>query len=257
MNWLLLSLPLVASISTLLATAGLYIAFKEAFKDIKVPYVRREEPNANPIKEAFSRIFPELKTEAKLSITDKSSVPQNIKLLGTAVGIKNIALIEVDGKSIIVEEGKEKKGVKLKSVAKNSAEVVVGGRVLRLRVERQKGRVTGSTRSTSFVSPDLRISRREIERITKDPGVMFREIRLVPYVKNGRTEGFIFEWIKPGSLFHKAGLRKGDILVSINNMTIKSGEDAFRILQVLRNEPNLKVVVLRKGQRREINIRIE
>ncbi len=86
---------------------------------------------------------------------------------------------------------------------------------------------------------------------------MFREIRLVPYVKNGRTEGFIFEWIKPGSLFYKAGIRKGDILVSINNMTIKSGEDAFKVLQVLRNEPSLRVVVLRGGQRKEINVRIE
>jgi general secretion pathway protein C len=86
---------------------------------------------------------------------------------------------------------------------------------------------------------------------------MFREIRLVPYVRNGRTEGFIFEWIKPGSLFDKVGLRKGDILVSINNMGIKSGEDAFRILQTLRNAPNLKVVILRDGSRRELNIRID
>jgi len=86
---------------------------------------------------------------------------------------------------------------------------------------------------------------------------MFREIRLVPFVKNGRTEGFIFEWIKPGSLFYKAGLRKGDILISINNMSIRSGEDAFRLLQVLRNEPSLRVVVLRNGQRKEIKVRIE
>ena len=86
---------------------------------------------------------------------------------------------------------------------------------------------------------------------------MFREIRLVPYVRNGKTEGFILEWIKPGSLFYKAGLRKGDVLVSINNMSIRSGKDAFRILQVLRNEPSLRVVVLRNGRREEINVRIE
>ncbi|HIQ31345.1 MAG TPA: PDZ domain-containing protein, partial [Aquifex aeolicus] len=93
--------------------------------------------------------------------------------------------------------------------------------------------------------------------ITRDPGIMFREIRLVPYVRGGRTKGFIFEWIKPGSLFYRAGLRKGDILLSINNRTIRSAEDAFRLLQLLRNESSLRIVLLRKGQRREINVRIE
>ncbi|EDP76041.1 type II secretion system protein GspC [Hydrogenivirga sp. 128-5-R1-1] len=257
MNWLLLSLPLVASLSTLLATAGLYVVFKEAFREVKVPHLRREEPSELPIKEAFSRVFPQPKIEEVSSRPEGNTAPENVKLLGTAVGIKSLALIEVDGKSLIIEEGKEKKGVRLKSVSRNSATVVVGGRVFRLKVERQRGSISVGTHPVSYGDSGLRISRREIERITKDPGVMFREIRLVPYVKNGRTEGFIFEWIKPGSLFYKAGLRKGDILVSINNMTIKSGEDAFRILQVLRNEPSLRVVVLRGGQRKEINVRIE
>jgi len=119
--------------------------------------------------------------------------------------------------------------------------VVVDGRELKLRLTGGSSPERGTFQSPVAGSFEARISRREIERLTKDPGVMFREIRLVPYVKEGRTEGFIFEWIKPGSLFHRAGLRKGDILISINNMSIKSGEDAFRLLQVLRNEPSLSL----------------
>ncbi len=260
MNWLIISLPLAASLSLLLATAGLFVSVKYLFKDVKVPTVQKEEPDINKVKQAFARIFPE-RSVPKVSVSSgEISAPKDVKLLGTAVGVKSLALLKVNGKTLIIEEGDAKMGVKLKKVLRNEAIVEIKGHQLRLKVKPTKSSRSSArpdfSESTSGFS-DVRISRREIERITKDPGIMFREIRLVPFVKNGRTEGFIFEWIKPGSLFYKAGLRKGDILISINNMSIRSGEDAFRLLQVLRNEPSLRVVVLRNGQRKEIKVRIE
>ncbi len=253
MNWLILSLPLVASLSLLLATAGLYFTLKESLRKVNVPSVKREEIDISPVLEAFRKVFPQEKGgEIVQSAGVKST---KIKLLGTAVGVRNFALLKVDGKTLVLEEGKEKQGVRLKRVWRKGALLEVGGEELRLRVSPPEPSANEPAPAGS--SSEIRISRREVERITRDPGIMFREIRLVPYVKNGKTEGFIFEWVKPGSLFYRAGLRKGDILVSINNMTIKSGEDAFRILQALRNEPSLRVVVLRQGQRREIDVRIE
>ncbi|WP_457600610.1 type II secretion system protein GspC [Hydrogenivirga sp.] len=259
MNWVVLSLPLIASLSSLLATAGLYIAFKESFRDVKVPELKREEPDIAPVKEAFAKVFPQPKVNREVISSEPLASPDNIELLGTAVGVKSLALLKVNGKTFVLQEGGEKRGVRLKRVSRRMAVVEVGGKEYTLVVKAQKISLTsGGVLEPSFrSSSDLRISRREIERLTRDPGVMFREIRLVPYVKNGKTEGFIFEWIKPGSLFYKVGLRKGDILVSINNMTIRSGEDAFRVLQVLRNEPSLRVVVMRGGQKREITVRIE
>ena len=258
MNWLLLSLPLIASVSLFVGSVFMFLASQRMFTEMKVPEVKRKEPSVTKVIEAFSRIFPKTEVpktnEVNLSKAS-TSVGRDIKLLGMSVGFRNLALLEIKGKSIVLEEGKEKEGITLEKVYKDKAVVRVGGKRLEIVLEKRK--VNVKTLRAPVEAGEVRISRREIERITKDPGIMFREIRLVPYVKNGRTEGFIFEWIKPGSLFYKAGLRKGDVLVSINNMTIKSGEDAFRLLQVLRNEPSLRVVVLRNGQRREINIRIE
>ncbi len=262
MNWAVLSLPLVVSISFLLATAGLYMSVNLALKDTKVPTLRRQEPDISKIKEAFSKVFPESKLPKKV-ITGTGptsrSVSLDIELLGTSVGVKSMALLKVGKRTLVLGEGQSKEGIKLIKVSKKSAVVEVGDKEIELKLK--PGRRNSSTPDRSYAgrtpSAEFRISRRELERITKDPGIMFRQIRLVPYVKNGRTEGFMFEWVKPGSLFYKAGLRKGDILLSINNMTIQSGEDAFRLLQILRNEPNLRVVVLRNGQKKEINIRIE
>ncbi|RLJ70336.1 general secretion pathway protein C [Hydrogenivirga caldilitoris] len=260
MNWILLSLPLIASFSTLIATVALYLTLREAFKEVKIPEPYREEIDITPISRALGKVFPQPTMKEGSILAEETPQSGDVKLLGTAVGIRGLALLRVGGKTLILEEGEEKEGVKLIEVGRSWAIVSVGGRKVNLRVE--KARVPSATQEdlnvgTDVNSHDLKISRREIEMVTKDPGIMFREIRLVPYVKGGKTEGFIFEWIKPGSLFYRAGLRKGDVLVSINNMDIKSGEDAFRILQVLRNEPSLRVVVLRNGQRREINVRIE
>ena len=262
MNWAVLSLSLVVSLSFLLATAGLYMSVNVALKDTKVPILRRQEPDISKIKEAFSKVFPESKLPKKV-ITGTGptpgSVSLDIELLGTSVGVKSMALLKVGKRTLVLGEGQSKEGIKLIKVYKKSAVVEVGDKEIELTLKPRRRDRSAPDRSYTGKTPsaEFRISRRELERITKDPGIMFRQIRLVPYVKNGRTEGFMFEWVKPGSLFYKAGLRKGDILLSINNMTIQSGEDAFRLLQILRNEPNLRVVVLRNGQRREINIRIE
>jgi len=255
MNWLILSLPLISSLSLFAGGMFLFLISQRMFKDIKVPQVSRKEPSVEKVVEAFSKVFPE--TNVQSLLPKKVSAPSgtDVKLLGISIGFKNLALLEVEGRPIVLEEGEEKEGVLLARVYKDRAVVKIGGREVEIPLE--KGRTEAVSPRKPVGSGEFKISRREIERITKDPGIMFREIRLVPYVKNGRTEGFIFEWIKPGSLFYRAGLRKGDVLVSINNMTIKSGEDAFRLLQVLRNEPSLRVVILRNGQRKELNIRIE
>ncbi len=258
MNWVLVSLPLAVSAALTVAVAVLYLSTKELLGDVRVPAPEGSEPDVRAIRDAFARVF-HRPAEGDLPEPERvvDALPKKIELLGVALGKRNMALLKVNGRVLPLEEGREKEGILLRKVLPREAVVLVGGRELRLRLVRGRSPKRRASRDAVAESFEARISRREIERLTKDPGVMFREIRLVPYVRGGRTEGFIFEWIKPGSLFYRAGLRKGDILISINNMTIKSGEDAFRLLQVLRNEPSLRVVVLRGGQRREINVRIE
>ncbi len=262
MNWILVSLPLIASLSASAGLATLFYLSKLGTGEIRVPAVRvNKEPDLNAVREGFSKVFEVSKTTAEGG--GGFSAPSNIKLIGISGGGIRAAMLSLNGKKLILMEGEEKGGVFLKKVERSSVRVVSAGREFVLKMERKKSKGSGSfkEKSSSPVrqtpSGEVKVSRREIERITKDPGVMFREIRLVPYVKNGRTEGFIFEWIKPGSLLYQAGLRAGDILVSINNNTIRSGEDAFRLLQILRNEPTLRVQIIRNGQPQELYVRVE
>lgn len=89
------------------------------------------------------------------------------------------------------------------------------------------------------------ISREELERLTADIGSLFSKIRLRPYFRGGRMEGVLTEYVAPGSLFFRAGLRAGDVILSINGIPIRKNEDAFRILETVKTASSFSVKIRR------------
>jgi Type II secretory pathway, component PulC len=81
---------------------------------------------------------------------------------------------------------------------------------------------------------------------------MFSDIDLVPTPK-----GFMFKSVKPGSLFAQIGIRPGDILLSINNESLNSPEDAFRILGTLRNSQSFSVKIIRDNKEITLYYKVE
>lgn len=243
----------------------LYTSVKKALMLNYVPKIeekKEEKLKAEDIERILTKFFPEETLERKSVATDYSSVsPKELKLKGILISDSLRGAVFENGKDRFVGEGESIKGYTLKKVKPEGVILSYRGKdfFLEFKVKKGSKEVVANIqrRARQSVSNEIILSRRDIEAITRDPAKMFTQIRLVPYVKGGKTEGFIFEWVKPGSIFHRLGIRRGDILVSINNMTITSGEDAFRILQMLRNEPNLKVVLIRRGKKEEINVRIE
>ena len=262
----------VAFILSVLASLFLlFFAVKESLNVKFVPKLERKEKKVDvaQVEKLISSFFEVRKTIHKKSVQPPEErvlpPPTNLKLKGIIISEKLKGAIFGDGKERFVLEGQNIGGYTLKKVLPTGVFLSSGSREYFLAFKPQKatGGITTKRFSIfrkviqSFSPKEVVVSRREVEAITKDPAKMFTQIRLVPYIKNGKTQGFIFEWVKPGSIFYRLGIRKGDVLVSINNMTITSGEDAFRILQMLRNEPNLKVVLIRGGRKEEINVRIE
>ncbi len=194
----------------------------------------------------LSRLFPR---------QERQEAFKDIKLLATSSGSRSLALLEIDGVPRVVRIGSEVGPYRVISIRRNSVELSDGRNSLTVSFRFESA---PQSQSPSASSPGSNVvSKSELERITADPGIMFRQIRLVPYVENGRTVGFIFEWVDPSSIFARMGINAGDILLSINNMQIQSGEDAFRILQTLRNESSLRAEIIRNGQKQTLQVRIE
>jgi general secretion pathway protein C len=151
----------------------------------------------------------------------------NIQLIGTAIGFKNLAIIKLDGKTHIVSQGQNINGIRIVNIGMDFILVESDGKTEKITFK-TKAQQTASNNEQPLNLPPLdkvlsnnTIPKSEIEKLTADPGVMLTQIRLI---------------------------QVGDILVAINNQKINSGEDAFRILQMLRNESSIKVTILRNGQ---------
>ncbi len=225
-----------------------------------VPKIKTELLNNSELLSKWKSLY---KEEKKL---ENVYVFPSIDLKATSVGYKNFALVRLNEKSYVLSEGQSVEGLKILQISKNYI-------VVSYKDQQKKVRLGESVKQTSqkqqgnsnpvdlppleSILPSNKISKSELERLTSDPGIMFTQIRLVPFVENNQTKGFRFDWIQEGSLFQKMGIQVGDVLVAINNQQITSGEDAFRILQIIRNEPNFKVSILRNGKMLELNYFVE
>ncbi len=230
-----------------------YVSFVSS--RVEVPQLVREEVQTQSLFAKFEGLYPK-------QVKEEEKVP-TVSLIATATGYVPLALAEVDGQTKTLRIGSQVGGYKVASIERNYILLSKGEKKLAVgftfgpKPTPQQTSSQGASLPQASRSLQASLPKGELERITSDPGIMFRMIRLVPFVQEGRTKGFLFEWVEPGSIFERAGIKVGDVLLSINNQEIKSGEDAFRILQVLRNENSIKLNLQRGNEILELSLRVE
>jgi general secretion pathway protein C len=90
------------------------------------------------------------------------------------------------------------------------------------------------------------IEQKEIDNALANPELLYTEIRAVPNFENGKVSGMKVLSIKPGSIFSKLGIKRGDILQQINglDLDVKQG---FQIFSQLKDQKNFNMNVQRDG----------
>lgn len=219
----------------------------------------------------------------------------NIKVLGTMVvgkGVDSRSSATVVGSKkrkadVYFVGGKEtfEEGVELVRVKKDRIEFINKGRLEYALLEGvlekltifaraedvhykdQKGKGTGRERevraterreekSTAEEGDVLVIDQREIDEALANMDRLYTEIRIVPNFRDGRPAGLKVLAIKPGSIFSKLGLKRGDILERINGLEldIKRGMDLFG---QLRDQKNLRIDLVRRGKSQTLEYEIK
>ncbi len=79
-------------------------------------------------------------------------------------------------------------------------------------------------------------------------GKIFYQMGVVPYYKDGKIIGFKVIGVKPNSFVYKMGIRRGDIILSVNNYPIRSMEEAFSAFERLKNSSEINIKLLRNGK---------
>lgn len=82
--------------------------------------------------------------------------------------------------------------------------------------------------------------------------------RFVPNIDpaDGSTRGFKIFSIRGGSLFSKAGLSNGDIIKSVNDVSLLKAEQGFALYEAFQNEREIRIELERKSQPVSKTIRV-
>ena len=82
--------------------------------------------------------------------------------------------------------------------------------------------------------------------------------RLVPYNRDGVMVGFKLIGVKSKSLWKKVGLNSGDVITSVNGMSMAQPDKGFALYEALQNERQIRVDFLKKGKSpSNINVEIK
>jgi general secretion pathway protein C len=91
------------------------------------------------------------------------------------------------------------------------------------------------------------IERSTVNRTLQNMGKLLTEIRAIPNLENGASNGFRLSEIQDGSIFQEIGLHDGDLLTAIEGENLNDPTKAVTLLESLRSRSSITLNVIRNG----------
>lgn len=102
-------------------------------------------------------------------------------------------------------------------------------------------------------APQRRIlDRREIDAVLADTTRLLTQAQAVPYLTNGKLDGFRLNSVMSSGFFDKIGLQTNDVLQRINGVELRDPGMMLSLFQQLRNERTVQVDLVRNAQRQTL-----
>ncbi|NPA13543.1 MAG: PDZ domain-containing protein [Aquificae bacterium] len=231
--------------------------------EVKIQPHKREWVNTAYIKQLFN-YREETKKEEKeqdrkqteTTNQEEYTVPvKDIKLLGIiTVGNRSYALMEINGRKVMVSTGERVGDYKVVKIHKYKVILLKDGSLYSVSISPSERGLSDGRNKGKQTEERYRytLDRDEVKSLTKDLGRIFKKVAVIPVVKNGETQGYKLRYVSPRSVLYKYGFRTGDIIVAVNGMPVKTPEEAFKVYSLIRNEPTVRVKVIRNGEEKEI-----
>jgi general secretion pathway protein C len=96
------------------------------------------------------------------------------------------------------------------------------------------------------------LDRREIDAALSDTTRLLTQAHAVPYLTDGKLDGFRLYSVMPLGFFDKIGLQTNDVLQKINGVELRDPGMLLSLFQQLRNERSIRVDLVRNAQRQTL-----
>lgn len=197
------------------------------------------------------------KEEVAAPVATAEPTTLKLRLVGTSVGGTSLPF------AIIEETGKQEQDIfdlnevvfdqaKLIEVLDESVRIEHNGKieVLYLEDDSESGSSEGgeSEESSSQEGTQFVVDEQELTDALANLPRLLSQARAVPYFRNGQSVGMRLFAIRRGSLYEKLGFQNGDVLKSVNDVSLSDPSQALRIFEQLKNERSIGVMVERSGE---------
>jgi type II secretion system protein C len=100
------------------------------------------------------------------------------------------------------------------------------------------------------------VDRSTVNSSMQNMSQLFTQIRAVPDLQNGSSQGFTLSEIQPGSVFQELGLQDGDVLTAVSGQQVSDPARAMQMLSTLQSQSSITLNVLRNGTPVQLNYTI-
>ncbi len=180
-----------------------------------------------------------------------------LSLKGTIAGPREIAraIIEDQKEQKSYRIGDEIKGAVLLAIYRNKIIMDVGGQEQMLVIEDVETKPGAAAVASAGAQRAARPPRGAptpaqdsgLTNVMKNLDEYIGKARVVPYFKGGEPYGFRVSNLSSDAMIYELGVRSGDIIRSVNGISIRTPEDAFKAYQQFQNEASVQVELERNG----------
>jgi general secretion pathway protein C len=187
-----------------------------------------------------------------------------------------VVTVEHKRKTKVLARGDEINGFILEGAGSNFATFSKNGKTYRVDLFKSKKSTSSksSIRSVSRVRPvfskesskvegevtdagDHRIVDRSLlDHYAKNMDDIYKNIGIKEVKEGGKIKGFRITFVRRGSPFSKLGIKRGDMIKSINGQEINSYNAAFETYKNIQNVENLTMVIKRGKEEMELEYEI-
>ena len=100
------------------------------------------------------------------------------------------------------------------------------------------------------------VDRSLLDHYAKNIDDIYKNIGITEVKKNGKLKGFSISFVRRNSPFAKLGIKRGDVIKSINGQEINSYNAAFEMYKNIENIENLTMVIQRGKEEMELEYEI-
>ncbi len=112
----------------------------------------------------------------------------------------------------------------------------------------RRGRSTAKAGGVHRIAPHkYLVDRSTVNSDMQNMSQLLTQVRALPVIQNGSTDGFRLSEIQPGSLFDQLGLQDGDVLTAISGQQLTDPARAMQMLSTLQTRSDVSINLLRNG----------